>query len=612
MTKFTLLLGCALLTSGISNAVAAPSPANRNLNAIAQQMRDAGANQFKAESLRNLKHEQTKAPSKVAAEWVEYKTASYTDDIIASIFQGVEPQTMTVTIEVDANDPTHYRIQEPYDTYTLNLEHNGNGLFEYYVYDDSYVYFTTMNTGLSHEGIELNAHLNVDVFVNEYGVEEVYDVYPDAFPVYTDGIITAPYLFNADGSQYPVMLVNYAGDSYAANRNSKFSIIPETEDEDPYTWNSLGTATYTDDFLASYIDGVNITTFPVEIQQDAEDPNHYRIVNPYAQWPVENFAVIPGVAEFYVYEDAYAYFTKFNTGVIYQGHLLEVRQNICAALQNGLTLETAIDIFPESLCKYEDGVLTATATFDNDGSPFSVFQIPIGDFLHRVNLEGAFRLVLPGAGEGGNWTTLGMGTYTDDFLASYLDDVEITTFEVEIQQDNEDENHYRIVNPYAQWPVEGYTVTPGMAEFYIYEDQYAYFTAFNTGVISDGNLLEVRQNICTALQNGLTLETAIELFPESLCKYENRVLTATTTFDNDGSPFSVFQIPIGDFLHRVNLQGEFRLEIPEKDPVNVETIGIEGDAAPVYYNLQGIRVENPASGLIIKVTGDKSEKVILK
>lgn len=34
-------------------------------------------------------------------------------------------------------------------------------------------------------------------------------------------------------------------------------------------------------------------------------------------------------------------------------------------------------------------------------------------------------------------------------------------------------------------------------------------------------------------------------------------------------------------------------------------------AAPVYYNLQGVRVENPANGLYIRVAGSKTSKVIL-
>ena len=37
----------------------------------------------------------------------------------------------------------------------------------------------------------------------------------------------------------------------------------------------------------------------------------------------------------------------------------------------------------------------------------------------------------------------------------------------------------------------------------------------------------------------------------------------------------------------------------------------EADAEPVYYNLQGVRVQNPGKGLYIKVPANRSEKVIL-
>lgn len=44
--------------------------------------------------------------------------------------------------------------------------------------------------------------------------------------------------------------------------------------------------------------------------------------------------------------------------------------------------------------------------------------------------------------------------------------------------------------------------------------------------------------------------------------------------------------------------------LPSEDMAGAE------DAEPVYYNLQGVRVENPTRGLYIKVTGSKSEKVM--
>lgn len=43
-----------------------------------------------------------------------------------------------------------------------------------------------------------------------------------------------------------------------------------------------------------------------------------------------------------------------------------------------------------------------------------------------------------------------------------------------------------------------------------------------------------------------------------------------------------------------------------------DVIAADADVAPVYYNLQGVRVANPANGLYIKVAGEKASKVLVK
>lgn len=45
----------------------------------------------------------------------------------------------------------------------------------------------------------------------------------------------------------------------------------------------------------------------------------------------------------------------------------------------------------------------------------------------------------------------------------------------------------------------------------------------------------------------------------------------------------------------------------------VENVAVDADnAAPVYYDLRGVRVDNPAAGLYIKVAGNKASKVMIK
>lgn len=49
-----------------------------------------------------------------------------------------------------------------------------------------------------------------------------------------------------------------------------------------------------------------------------------------------------------------------------------------------------------------------------------------------------------------------------------------------------------------------------------------------------------------------------------------------------------------------------------KDSSSIEEVAVDAAADAVYYNLQGVRVENPSAGLYIRVAGDKASKVLVK
>ena len=46
--------------------------------------------------------------------------------------------------------------------------------------------------------------------------------------------------------------------------------------------------------------------------------------------------------------------------------------------------------------------------------------------------------------------------------------------------------------------------------------------------------------------------------------------------------------------------------------ISAPNVDVEDETAATYYNMQGVRVENPSNGLFIKVVGSKVEKVIIK
>lgn len=48
-----------------------------------------------------------------------------------------------------------------------------------------------------------------------------------------------------------------------------------------------------------------------------------------------------------------------------------------------------------------------------------------------------------------------------------------------------------------------------------------------------------------------------------------------------------------------------------KTSLGIESVEVETEAEPVYYNMQGVRVDKPGCGLYIKITGSKIEKIIV-
>lgn len=83
------------------------------------------------------------------------------------------------------------------------------------------------------------------------------------------------------------------------------------------------------------------------------------------------------------------------------------------------------------------------------------------------------------------WTSLGKCTYTDDIISS-LYKIDNQTWEVEIQKNDVYEGLYRLVTPYATYPLGGYNAG-GNNDMIIHAENpnRVYFPEFNTGIIAD-------------------------------------------------------------------------------------------------------------------------------
>lgn len=82
-----------------------------------------------------------------------------------------------------------------------------------------------------------------------------------------------------------------------------------------------------------------------------------------------------------------------------------------------------------------------------------------------------------------------------------------------------------------------------------------------------------------------------------LSEYDGTVLTIGFEYDTDGAKSRIWE------LQNFVLYGEGSLD-------GISNVTVDADAAPVYFNLQGVRVNNPENGIFIVVKGNKAQKVI--
>ena len=92
---------------------------------------------------------------------------------------------------------------------------------------------------------------------------------------------------------------------------------------------------------------------------------------------------------------------------------------------------------------------------------------------------------------------------------------------------------------------------------------------------------------------------------------ENQMIESGATYSmtsTEGANTKSWKCEKGDCTIEVNLANN-TMKIVEF--TGIENIGV--DNAPVeYYNLQGVKVENPSNGIYIKVQGSKASKVLIK
>lgn len=98
----------------------------------------------------------------------------------------------------------------------------------------------------------------------------------------------------------------------------------------------------------------------------------------------------------------------------------------------------------------------------------------------------------------------------------------------------------------------------------------------------------------------------------TLVTLDNPMSVTTYVGGGNASGCKSWKLAAGKYNMDLNLSTKKLTVSKYVDPTGIEGIESDDEVTPVYFNLQGVKVDNPSNGIYIKVTGKKTEKVIVR
>lgn len=250
-------------------------------------------------------------------------------------------------------------------------------------------------------------------------------------------------------------------------------------------------------------------------------------------------------------------------------------------------------------------------TFDSDDLMF--IWIPNVGYFFAMDTMSAAKAAVD--------TTVWVDYDTADFVdgwavTCYTEDPAEYVYEVQVQQDQANANILRIKNPYLNSPLAEVNTANGEGSI-VFDVTDPDFVIVKTGYKSGfANSATGTQMYCYNVAGWLmayygyaadevkaamaeqksafsTLVDGVITVPECIFGIGGDELAAYSWVDSDNNPVEMTTV----------------LTLKNHGGINDVTVD-EANGPAAYYNLQGVRVENPESGLYIRVQGGKAVKVI--
>jgi hypothetical protein len=492
--------------------------------------------------------------------------AKYTDDIF-TVFTGIEGKTYEVTVEKHATTDGLYRLVNPYKQLATDYNLSYDSTTDHYIVlhgesGDGHFYIEDFETGVTISDDYANIAITTQVgsMVDSYGYSTLYSYYPTGFGDVSNGIYTYGTYMTAGAKSYYNFLMKTGGTSgttiAGANLNGNFKVaLP-------------GSSDYTYEVTAPLCAGETVT-LSATLGSD-----------------------LAGIAA-----KAYAPITT-----------------------NDEYKAAYTDLFSASDATYVkgNGALEVKVPLTQDGTNSVVYCVVDSE----GNVKGVYFLdVTKVIDNADQWTSIGNGQYTDVIGAVAGLVSEAQTYDVEVQQNIGTPTIYRLVNAYQS------------------ENAPANYTKYNEADHSDHNhyiVLDVTDPEAVDIELtalGVNWGGGEFEFCGKAYFYMNMSSSAITAdaakeagyFGTYTADTRTINFGPGNLFYHVDGTGSywyapstttytetnFKVVLP--DPAGVEAIAIDNSNAPVeYFNLQGVRVENPSAGLFIRRQGNVVTKTVVK
>ena len=261
----------------------------------------------------------------------------------------------------------------------------------------------------------------------------------------------------------------------------------------------------------------------------------------------------------------------------------------------------------------------AYLSIDGDFGPNEIFYIVAYayDAAGQLRSSDMHMVYTPGVADG--WTTMGAkARFTDYIVSNIYTDINLGTYDVEVQQCDARPGYYRLVDPYINATYN--SLMPGSHGAHAH---YIYLDATDPAcvvleespigmILSQDGDMRVTSDAFIMVQQGVSKDAIA--FAKGAGTMKDGVITFPATcriyagFNTEGMNSWYYCNYKTDAQGNV-IDGDLRIDLSAAI-AGVEDVETAADATEHYYNLQGVEVAAPVRGqLLIRTRGSKAEKI---